>query len=100
MLPLGSNAWCIRYLSVDIVRGVDTVSEKSLPMAEAFWKSFTAGLPRDSMRHQRAIITAMQVGLILFTFFGGGEPDGERQATILDRIEWLGETFLPLCATI
>ncbi|OCB90380.1 hypothetical protein A7U60_g2390 [Sanghuangporus baumii] len=100
MLPLGSNAWCIRYLSVDIVRGEDIISEKSLPMAEAFWKSFLAKLPNNVFSHQRAIITAMQVGFILSTFFGGGSPNEDKQVQIFDRMTWLEKTFAPMCTVV
>jgi hypothetical protein len=29
LLPVGMNAWCIRYLSVPISGGVDFIAEKS-----------------------------------------------------------------------
>ncbi|KAL5533878.1 hypothetical protein ACEPAG_338 [Sanghuangporus baumii] len=100
LLPVGSNAWCIRYLSVDICDGQDIVTEKSIPMAAAFWKSFVARLPKDVLPHQRSIITAMQIGFILFTFFGSGAPDQGKLPKIFDRIMWLEKTFVPLCTSV
>ncbi|KAL5519326.1 hypothetical protein ACEPAH_1009 [Sanghuangporus vaninii] len=100
LLPFGSNAWCIRYLSVDICAGQDTVTEKSIAMEETFWKSLVARLPKDILPHQRAIITAMQFVFTLFTFFDNGTPDQGKLPKNFDRIMWLEKTSVPLCTSV
>ncbi|EJD00083.1 uncharacterized protein FOMMEDRAFT_136201 [Fomitiporia mediterranea MF3/22] len=74
LMPLGSNAWCIRYLSVDTIRGKDYISDKSQLMAEAFWKSFIAGMLEGLRAHRDAIVIAMQISYIFSVFFGNGGP--------------------------
>ncbi|KAH8115085.1 hypothetical protein DFH11DRAFT_1508209 [Phellopilus nigrolimitatus] len=98
LLPLGSNAWCMRYLSVPIVRGKDIVSENTQPMAAAFWQSFLAGIPARLRLHGRKIIVAMQVGFIMSVYFGGGAPDTDELPSIFERLDWLETTFGPMCS--
>lgn len=98
LLPLGSNGWCMRYLSVAIIRGKDIVSERTQPMAEAFWKRFIASIPAHLRLHERKIIVAMQVGFVLSVYFGGGVPDTDKLPSILERLEWLETTFGPMCS--
>jgi hypothetical protein len=39
LFPLGTSAWCIRFLSVPIIGSKARIMDKAQPMVEAFWKS-------------------------------------------------------------
>jgi hypothetical protein len=98
LLPVGMNAWCIRYLSVPIRGGVDQIEEKSQPMAEAFWKGLTTSLPPHLYDFKDKIIDSMLIGLVLFLFAEGTEVRQTELCTILKRLDWIESTFRPLCA--
>lgn len=94
LLPLGMNAWCIRYLAVKTHRGVDRLNEETLPMAQAFWKTLTA----DVLHLQPAIVTAMQVGYILIAvFIEGITPSKMVLSNLVARFDWLENTFRSFC---
>jgi hypothetical protein len=97
LLPLGMNAWCIRYLSVPISGGVDQTAEKSQPMALAFWKGFTDSLPPHLHDLTDKIIDSMLIGLVLFLFAEGIEVQQSEVRMVLKRLDWIESTFRPLC---
>lgn len=99
LLPVGMNAWCIRYLSVPISGGVDYIAEKSQPMAEAFWKGLTDTLPPHLCDLRDKIVDSMLVGLVLFVFGEGFEPRQSEVRMVPERLNWIEDTFRPLCAT-
>lgn len=95
LLPLGMNAWCIRYLAVKTHGGVDRPNEETLPMAQAFWKTLTADVP---LHLQPVIVTAMQVGYILIAvFIEGITPSKMVLSNLVARFDWLENTFRSFC---
>jgi hypothetical protein len=45
LLRVGMNGWSVRHFSVVNRNHVDYASEKTLPMAKAFWDGFVGALP-------------------------------------------------------
>lgn len=99
LLPVGMNAWCIRYLSVPINGGVDEQAEKSQPMAEAFWRGFTAVLPPHLHTLKDRIVDSMLIGLVLFSFPEGCEIRKSELSLVLERLDWIESTFRPMCSS-
>ncbi|KAK7051633.1 hypothetical protein VNI00_004612 [Paramarasmius palmivorus] len=98
LLPLGMNAWCIRYLSVPIIGGKDRPTEKTQAMAEAFWKNFTANMSVDA---QRAVIIAMQIGFVLWSvYFETSSPSSNNLVQFVGRFDWFESVFGPLCGVV
>lgn len=97
LLPVGMNAWCIRYLSVPISGGVDQIAEKSQPMALAFWRGFADSLPPHLHNLKDRIIDSMFIGLVLFLFAEGIEVRQSEVRMVLKRLDWIESTFRPLC---
>jgi hypothetical protein len=96
LLPVGMNAWCIRHLSVTNRNRVDYPSEKTQPMAEAFWDGFITSLPRHLWALAGYIVDAMMIGLILNQFGEGFVPDVRDVAMTMGRLEWIEKTFRSL----
>ena len=97
LLPVGMNAWCIRYLAVPIRGGVDQIAKKSQPMAQAFWKGFTNSLPPHLHNLRDKIVDSMLIGLVLFLFMEGIEVRQSEVSMVLKRLDWIESTFRPLC---
>ena len=95
LLPLGMNAWCIRFLSVPIVRGRDVISDKSARVARAAWDALIANIPSRLHPFKRNIVTSMQVGLVFQTFWAGGHPNERNLEPFLERLNWIKSTFEP-----
>ena len=98
LLPVGMNAWCIRYLSVPISRGVDQIAEKSQPMAQAFWQGFIESLPGHLLDLKDKIVDSMLIGFVLFLFAEGCEVRQSEMRMVLKRLDWIENTVRPLCA--
>jgi Ser/Thr protein kinase RdoA (MazF antagonist) len=94
--PVGMNAWCIRYLSVDNKGRVDYLSEKTQPMAEAFWDGFVASLPDHLQALKKYMVDAMMIGLVLDQFSEGSVPDARDLAMTMERLRWIEDTFKAL----
>jgi len=99
LLPVGMNAWCIRYLSVPNSGGVDEVVERSQPMAEAFWQGFIAALPPHLHTLKERVVDSMLIGLVLFAFPEGFEIRKSELNMVSGRLDWIESTFRPMCAT-
>ncbi|TDL23174.1 hypothetical protein BD410DRAFT_787487 [Rickenella mellea] len=99
LLPLGMSAWAIHPLSTSNKGGVDILLEKTKPMAEAFWKEFVANMPHHLQAHQRTLIDAMEIGLVFSAFPEGKETSEDAIRLLPTRLEWLRDTFEPLCRT-
>jgi hypothetical protein len=97
LLPVGMNAWCIRYLSVPNIGGVDQLAEKSQPMAIAFWQAFTASLPPHLNVFKENVVDSMLIGLVLFVFPEGCKAAQSEMRMVLQRLDWIESTFRPLC---
>lgn len=98
LLPLGMNAWCIRYLSVPNRDRIDVPMDKTRPMAEAFWAALVESLPPNLKSLQQKIVDAMQIGYVLTNYYGGGAPEESKLPQLLERLDWMEETFRPMCA--
>lgn len=98
ILPVGMNAWRIRYLAVPISGGVDQIAKKSQPMAQAFWKGFTDSLPPHLHNLRDKIVDSMLIGLVLFLFMEGIEVRQSEVSMVIKRLDWIESTFRPLCA--
>ncbi|KAK1226978.1 hypothetical protein PQX77_010046 [Marasmius sp. AFHP31] len=95
LMPFGMSAWCIRFLSVPIRRMKDYPTERTQPMAEAFWKELAMDL---SIESQRALIIAMQVGYVLISvYFEGSDPSPDTLSTFTERFDWFEGLFGPFC---
>jgi len=100
LLPLGMNTWCIRFLAVPIthgrdapiVDGPDRISDGARAMARGFWDGLVQNIPSKLKRN---VVTAMEVGMVLQTFHGLGEPD---LGYFTERMDWIPKTFEPFCA--
>ena len=93
LLPVGMNAWCIVRLSFTNRNRVDYSSEKTQPMAEAFWNGFITSLPGNIQKNSAKIVKAMKIGLIFDQFGEGYVPDPRDAAMTLGRLEWIGNNF-------
>ncbi|KAJ3886499.1 hypothetical protein GG344DRAFT_90864 [Lentinula edodes] len=83
-LPYGVNAYQIRLIAVVNRKCVDyPESETALPIAMAFWKTFTAGISRTQSCCTR--------------FHGTGIPKAEQVQNAVARLDWLEEIYQPLC---
>jgi len=102
LLPLGMNAWCIRFLSVLTARGKDQSDPKALEkakcMARSFWDALVNALPVALHAQKLNIVLAMQIGFILQTFHPATEPSEQNLSHFMPRIDWLKETFEPFCS--
>lgn len=98
LLPVGVNGLCIRYLSAPISRGVDQIAEKLQPMAQAFWQGFTNSLSPHFYDLKDKIIDSMLIGLVLFLSAEGIEVRQSEVHMVLERLDWIGSTFRPVCA--
>ena len=96
LLPVGMNAWCIVRLSFTNRNRVDYASEKTQPMAEAFWNGFVSSLPGNTQKNSANIVKAMKIGLIFDQFGEGYVPDPRDVAMTLGRLEWIENTFSSL----
>ncbi|TBU55770.1 hypothetical protein BD310DRAFT_908153 [Dichomitus squalens] len=100
LLPLGTNGWCIRFLSTVNRKRVDYETENTTPMAAGFWRGFVDSLPaelRDRNDVLDAVVTAMQIGLVMYEFWPGNEGLSAAQMDqCLARLDWLEETFRPM----
>ena len=98
LLPVGMNAWCIRYLAVPTTRGVDRLAEKSQPMAVAFWQEFMGSLPAHLFALKEKIVDSMLIGMVLFSIIEGLETRDSVMHMLPERLDWIESTFRPLCA--
>ncbi|KAI0076905.1 hypothetical protein K474DRAFT_1597231 [Panus rudis PR-1116 ss-1] len=100
LLLLGTNEWCIRFLSTVNRNRVDYETENTTPMAEAFWRGITSSLSTRLQGRKDvldAIVTAMQIGLVMFIFWPGNEgPSAVQMEQGLTRLNWIEETFRPM----
>lgn len=103
LLPLGSNLWCIRFLSFPNSAREDYEAERSMPMAHAFWDSYIASLPShllgsDVQRRKflEPIVVAGQIGLVFHAFFAANEkPNPTKIEQTILRLKWIDATFRP-----
>lgn len=94
------NTWCIRFLAVPItdrrdapiVDGPDMISDRARAMARGFWDGLVENIPSSLWRN---VVTAMEVGMVLQTFHGLGDPDLDY---FIERMDWILKTFEPFCA--
>jgi hypothetical protein len=99
ILPLGMGAWCIRFLSMETIRGVDHTLDKTLdktgPMARAFWQSLVTYLPSPLRSLEENIVLAMQIGYVMISVFyeGGGTPGPRLLDNLLERLDWMAMSF-------
>lgn len=84
---------------------VNYETEKTLPMAMAFWRGFVSAMPPVLLTRDHsqdifgAVVTAMQVGLLFFTFWAGNEGITETaKQQCLEGLLWLENTFRPLAS--
>jgi hypothetical protein len=68
-------------------------------MAETFWKGLTDSLPPHLYDLREKIINSMLVGLVLFVFGEGFEPRQSEVRMVPERLDWIEDTFRPLCTT-
>ncbi|KAI0069766.1 hypothetical protein K474DRAFT_992134 [Panus rudis PR-1116 ss-1] len=100
LLPLGTNGWCIRMLSTVNRQRIDYETENTIPMARGFWRGFTANLPVALQGRKdvlNAIVTAMQIGMVMFLFWPGNDGlSNDQMDQGVARLNWFEDTFRPM----
>ncbi|KAJ4473428.1 hypothetical protein C8J55DRAFT_519483 [Lentinula edodes] len=97
LLPYSINAYQIRLIAVVNHKRVNyPESETALPIARAFWKTFTAGITSSELK--AGMLDSMSTGVILFPHFfeGTGIPNAEQVQNAVAHLDWL-EMYRPLC---
>ncbi|KAI3614879.1 aminoglycoside phosphotransferase [Moniliophthora roreri] len=90
LLPFGIDAWSILSLCTN------SGNEAGSIVAKAFWEGLTAGRSED---FRRAVVIAMQIGyLLIHAYPEGYSPTPDRLPKVIERLDWLKDTFEPLCA--
>lgn len=66
-------------------------------MALAFWKGLTSHSDHSSKSFKNKAVDAILIGYVFNEWFAGGAPSADSYPAILSRLEWLEETFRPMC---
>jgi len=88
-MPFGMNACRLSDLAAYNRRGVLTKKPYSDDMEIAFWKSLFQAAPRSVRAYLEEIQLAMDIGLIITTFFDASSPPHPAHvSTLNDSMTW------------
>ncbi|KAH7878939.1 uncharacterized protein C8R40DRAFT_689629 [Lentinula edodes] len=100
LLPLGSNAWCIRFLATVNRNRIDYETDDTLPMTRGFWTGLVDNLPLHLKGRKdvlEALLSAMQIGLVMFIFWPSYDViDNADMEQSLKRLNWFEDTLRPM----